>query len=473
LGLDTTGVSKCELDALRVDQDHPHVVRRRPQQHGRQQGVDAARLTRPGRAGDQQVRHPRQVSPYGGAGDVLAEPDRERARRRREVVEDVAERDEVRREVRQLDADRLLAGDRREDPDLRRRERIGEIVLQRCNLRDLGARRELQLVARYPRAGDLADDRRLDAEVRERLHERGGGALGHVFRHVARCRGLAQDAAIGQLVLLVRLHRADVEERRLVRVLRRGGLDQQRRRLVLADDVGVVVHGVDRRLECRTDGDHRCSRRLRDRVRRQRAPSAGVRTPNRVARPAHERPCRCTGKQQRPDHQCQHADDRCSGRADEQPEELLEAAPERAAVGCPEGCQQAEARDDQSGPEWADVDEGAAGDHQRADDDKGDRSDVRRCTDGTDEGVGDPAADHSPAPTKVEDRGEEDSETNQPEPDQLVVLLAADLSALPCPLLDARRHAWPKRTLLLPTRHARDFRRAGAASYYQPAGGTM
>ena len=39
-------------------------------------------------------------------------------------VEDVAERDEVRREVRQLDADRLLAGDRREDADLGRRERV-------------------------------------------------------------------------------------------------------------------------------------------------------------------------------------------------------------------------------------------------------------------------------------------------------------------------------------------------------------
>ena len=48
----------------------------------------------------------------------------ERARRRRQVVEDVAERDEVRREVRHLDADGLLAGDRREDADLGRRERV-------------------------------------------------------------------------------------------------------------------------------------------------------------------------------------------------------------------------------------------------------------------------------------------------------------------------------------------------------------
>ena len=58
-----------------------------------------------------------------------------RARRRRQRLEDVAERDEVRREVRQLDADRLLAGDRREDADLGRRERVREVVLQRRDLR--------------------------------------------------------------------------------------------------------------------------------------------------------------------------------------------------------------------------------------------------------------------------------------------------------------------------------------------------
>ena len=198
-----------------------------------------------------------------------------------------------------------------------------------------------------------------------------------------------------------------------------------------------------------------------------------MRTPHSVAGPAHERTCRCTGKQQRPDHQGQYADDRRSGRADKQPEKLLEAPPERTTVGGAEGGQQAEARHEQSGPEWADVDERAPGDHQRADDDEGDRRDIRRCADRTGEGVGDTAADHSPTPAEVEDRCEEDAERNQPEPDQLVVLVAADPPALACPLLDACGHAWPKRTLLLATRHVRDFRRAGGPSYYQPAGGTM
>ena len=65
----------AELDPLRVDQDHPHLVRRRAQQDRGQDRVDAARLARAGRAGDQEVRHPRQVGPDGVAGDVLAEPD--------------------------------------------------------------------------------------------------------------------------------------------------------------------------------------------------------------------------------------------------------------------------------------------------------------------------------------------------------------------------------------------------------------
>ena len=75
----------------------------------------------------------------------------------------------LRREVRHLDADRLLARDRGEDADLRRRQRVREVVLQARDLGDLRPRRQLELVADDPRAGDLPDHGRLDAEVRERL----------------------------------------------------------------------------------------------------------------------------------------------------------------------------------------------------------------------------------------------------------------------------------------------------------------
>ena len=100
----------AELDALRVDEDHPHLVRGRAAEDRRQDRVDAAGLAGARRAGDQQVRHAREVGPDRVARDVLAEPDGERARGLREVVEHVAERDEVRRDVRHLDADGLLPG---------------------------------------------------------------------------------------------------------------------------------------------------------------------------------------------------------------------------------------------------------------------------------------------------------------------------------------------------------------------------
>ena len=67
-----------QLDPLRVDEDHPHLVRRRAQQDRREERVDAAGLARAGRAGDEQVRHPREVGPDRRAGDVLAEPHGER-----------------------------------------------------------------------------------------------------------------------------------------------------------------------------------------------------------------------------------------------------------------------------------------------------------------------------------------------------------------------------------------------------------
>ena len=81
------------------------------------------------------------------------------------------------REVGHLDPHGLLAGNRREDAELRRRERIGEVVLQGGDLAHLRAGRELKLVTRHARADDLADEMRLDAEVGERLEERLGGAL--------------------------------------------------------------------------------------------------------------------------------------------------------------------------------------------------------------------------------------------------------------------------------------------------------
>ena len=70
-----------------------------------------------------------------------------------------------------LDADRLLAGDRREDADVGRGQRVGEVVGELGDFLHLGAGREAQLEARDVRAADDADDLGLDAEVAERLDQ--------------------------------------------------------------------------------------------------------------------------------------------------------------------------------------------------------------------------------------------------------------------------------------------------------------
>ena len=116
------------------------------------------------------------------------------------------------------------------------------------DLRDLRPGGELELVAGDARSGDLADDGRLDAEVRERADEqlrRAGALLG---RRSARGLGTPQDRAVGQPVL-GRRRLADVEER-LLRVLgdRVQVGDEHRVGLVgvllRRDDVREVVHRV-------------------------------------------------------------------------------------------------------------------------------------------------------------------------------------------------------------------------------------
>ena len=62
-----------ELEALRVDHDHPHVVGRRAVEDAREHRVEADRLAGAGRAGDQQVRHRREVGHERLAVNGLAE----------------------------------------------------------------------------------------------------------------------------------------------------------------------------------------------------------------------------------------------------------------------------------------------------------------------------------------------------------------------------------------------------------------
>src|SRR6185437_16009234 len=157
--------------------------------------VDASRLARPGRAGDQGVGHLLQVGPDGAARDVLAEPGGQRRGALRPPAVDVTEADQAAALVRDLHSDGLLAGDRRQDPDVGRGERVGEVVLELRDLRDLRPGRQLELVAAHMGAADRADDLRLDPEVPERLEQVAGDLL-----VIALVRALVGRAALEHLV---------------------------------------------------------------------------------------------------------------------------------------------------------------------------------------------------------------------------------------------------------------------------------
>ena len=222
-----------QLDPLRVDQDHLDLVRRGVQQDRDEHGVERAGLTGAGGAGDQHVRHLGEVGVHVVAADVLAEPDGQGAAAGRERALDVAERHEVRRRVRNLDADGLLAGDRGEDADVGRGECVGEVVLEGRDLADLGAGGELDLVARDARTRHGADHAALHTKALERLDERLAHAVERALLHLGGLRA-AEHARVGQLVVLV-----------LATHGRQGKVDRRLAALVVLEDaLGRVGDGL-------------------------------------------------------------------------------------------------------------------------------------------------------------------------------------------------------------------------------------
>ena len=111
--------------------------------------------------------------------NVLAERHLERMGRLpgRRRSKDVAEHHEVAVHVRHLDADRRLAGDRRLDPDIRRRQRVRDVAGESEHLVHLGAGGHGDLVHRHRRAPVRRDDASVDTERLERPFERGEGVL--------------------------------------------------------------------------------------------------------------------------------------------------------------------------------------------------------------------------------------------------------------------------------------------------------
>ena len=162
-----------ELDAFRVDEDQPHLVGRRAHEHRRHDAVDAARLARTGLAGDEHMREGRQICEDGVARDVPAHGNFERTLRLLGLVarQDVAERHDRARLVRNLDTDRAPTGNRRQDANVVARHRVRDLLGKARHLVDFDARRELELVAGHSRPDGLTDTAGVDTELAHRRLE--------------------------------------------------------------------------------------------------------------------------------------------------------------------------------------------------------------------------------------------------------------------------------------------------------------
>ena len=110
--------------------------------------------------------------------------------------------------VGNLDSDRLLAGDRRENPDVGGGERVGEVVAQLCHLGDLRPGRKLKLVAAHVGTADHPKQLCLDSEVSKRLEQRLGDRLAilHVRPWISLAAGQELPAGERVVALIGRCH---------------------------------------------------------------------------------------------------------------------------------------------------------------------------------------------------------------------------------------------------------------------------
>jgi len=144
-----------------------------PHQQRADDRVDADALSRSGRAGNQHVRHLRQVGAERLPRHVLPKSERQLAAGP-QVVEVLAgehllQRHEVEGAVRDLDPHERLAGDRRLDADGACRQGERQVVRQALDPAELDPGLDVQRVLRHD--GTLLDAGHLhaDAEMRERL----------------------------------------------------------------------------------------------------------------------------------------------------------------------------------------------------------------------------------------------------------------------------------------------------------------
>ena len=206
-----------QFQHLRIDHDEFAAVGRHPVQDRQDHRVDADRFAGARRAGDQQMRHAREIGDDRLAADILAERQREPARMfligRR--IEELAQIDRLGLQVGQFDADDGAAGHDR-DAHRNRAHRAGDVVGEPDDARRLDAGRRLQLIERHDRAGAHLHDPAAHAEILEHgfQHARVLGERLLVDRFGAGGRRLRQQVQRRQ-------DRLAVERQHRLRLLRR------------------------------------------------------------------------------------------------------------------------------------------------------------------------------------------------------------------------------------------------------------
>src|SRR5580704_5028897 len=175
-----------QLEHLWIDQDQANVVGGSIEQNRRNHRVERNRLTRSGRAGDQQMRHFGEVGGDRTPRDILAERDSELALRRREFLgfENLAQKNALAFAIRNLDSDHGLAWHRRLDSYRGSPQSHREVVGEIDDLAYLDAGARFEFVHRDDRAWLHFDHATLDAEVRELLLEHARATLELTLVHL-------------------------------------------------------------------------------------------------------------------------------------------------------------------------------------------------------------------------------------------------------------------------------------------------
>ncbi len=162
----------AKLDALRVDHDEAHFIRRGAEENARQHRVDRDRFARARRSRNQQVRHRREVGHVRLAVNRLAE--RQRQLRARALIhlrlQQLAKRNLLARLIRNLDADGRLS---RDAIDQHRfgLHREAQIVGEARDLAVFHPRIRLELERRHDRSRVNLCDRAFDGELAALLLE--------------------------------------------------------------------------------------------------------------------------------------------------------------------------------------------------------------------------------------------------------------------------------------------------------------